>query len=87
MEFYKISHLLSRVKELLVSHDTIKKETERVILEKTSIKINPDNLSIHGGTIFIEDTPGVKSVIFIKKEPILAELKKTLQTKAPINIR
>lgn len=87
MEFQKLSTLLKKWSGLAVSNEIIKKEIADTIFKKTGVLVSAERISIKNNTLLVEESPGVKSVIFIHKQPILAELKEKLNKKAPVDIR
>ena len=87
MEFQKLSSLLEKFKTLAISHETIKKEIIDIIFKKTGVLVGTEHIIIKNNTLTIEERPGVKSVIFIHKQSILAALKEKLNKKAPTDIR
>ena len=87
MEIQKLSTLLKKWRGLAVSNETIKKEIINTIFKKTGVLVGAERISIKNNTLFIEEGPSVKSVIFIHKQPILEELKERLNKKAPTDIR
>ncbi len=87
MEIQKLSSLLKKWRSLATSHETIKKEIIDTILKKTGVTIDTERIIIKNNTLTIEESPAVKSIIFIHKQPILDELKEKLNKKAPTDIR
>lgn len=87
MEIKKLASFLEKFKILAVSRETIKKEIVETIFKKTGALIDADHIIIKNNTLIIEENPGVKSVIFMRKQQILGELREKLDTKAPADIR
>ena len=87
MEFQKLSTLLKKWSGLAASNEIIKKEIIDTIFKETGVLVGAERISIKNNTLSIEESPSVKSVIFIHKQPILAELKEKLNKKAPTDIR
>ncbi|MDO8572793.1 MAG: hypothetical protein Q7S11_03445 [bacterium] len=87
MELQKLSTLLNKWRRLAISHETIKKEIIETIHKKTGVMVNLEKISTKNNILSINESPGVKSVIFIHKQQILEALKEKLGNNSPTDIR
>lgn len=65
----------------------IKDAVIQAILKEVGEKIEPKNIKIQNTSIFLSASPTLKSEVFMQKEEILRDLKESLGTKAPLDIR
>lgn len=87
MELQKLSTLLNKWRRLAISHETIKKEIIETIHKKTGVMVNLEKISTKNNILSVNESPGVKSVIFIHKQQILEALKEKLGNNSPTDIR
>jgi plasmid replication initiation protein len=87
MEFKIIAELLKKFKNIAVAQELVKNETAEIINKKTGITINTQQVSLLGNKIFLKGSPAIKSLVFMRKNEILNELKNKLGKQAPIDIR
>ena len=83
----KISELLTKFNQLLKSGTETRQTTVLVINKYTQAGLDEKKIKIQNGIARIPASPTVKSEIFIKREEILNELRKSLGSRAPKELR
>lgn len=83
----EIKNLLLKFGNFLISEELKKETARKVIFEITQIQLQKDEIEIRNGEIFLKIKPIYRSEIFLKKDQILSELKKTLGKRAPQTLR
>jgi len=75
-DFRHIREFLEKISLLIKEKEDFSVQASSVISDKIKFKIEPQNLKIKNGFIFIKTAPIIKNEIFLKKNLILEELNK-----------
>jgi hypothetical protein len=79
----EIKDLLSRFRHILFSGEVKKESVREVISRIIKIQIKKEDIEIKNGTVYLNIKPIYKNEIFLKKEQIFLELKKSLGDRSP----
>ncbi|MCR4284085.1 MAG: hypothetical protein NUV64_02075 [Parcubacteria group bacterium] len=82
-----LSPFLEKFKSLKIPKEAIVDDIMEIILNKTGIKLEKENIVVNKPTVFIKANPMIKNEIFFKKQQILEELEKQFYSKTIIDIR
>jgi hypothetical protein len=83
----EIKDLLARFSEVLLGEEA-KVDLVRTIIEETiGVKINPEDIKIKNGTIYLNIKPIYKNEILLKQEKISQKLLEAFGKKSPKDIR
>ena len=82
-----IENFLKKFKKITPPDDFIKKQIIKSIDKKTGIKINNKQITYKNNIIYIKTKQEERSFIFLNKEKIIEDLKKTLKNKTPKDIK
>jgi hypothetical protein len=83
----EVRDLLAKFSNLLVSEEFKKESIRKTIEEVVGVGVDPKDIEIKGGTVYLNIKPIYKNEIFIKKEKIQATLQEKLGRKSPQDIR
>ena len=83
----EIKDLLLNLKNTLLAEGYRKEEIRRIISEQIKIQIETKDIERKNGIIYLNIKPIYKNEIFLKKEQIFSELKKTLGQKSPSDFK
>ena len=68
--------ILEELSKKIKGAEIYKEEVSLVISRLLNININPDQISIKNGTLFLNVSPTIKSALLLKKEVLIKELSK-----------
>lgn len=83
----EIKDLLNRFNNILLSEEGKSESIRKAISEIIKIKIEPKDIKIKSGTIYLNIKPIYKNEIFLKQDQIFNKLEEFLGKKTPKNIR
>jgi len=78
---FNISNYLSKFKSVLVSNKISKDVVSSIIKDVSRVTVDPKNVTIKSGVVYIKASPAVKSTLFVHKELILKKIKETSDNK------
>ena len=84
---FNIGDFLKKFNALVPQEKIIKDELIRVVSAETGIFLSKDEISFHGGVVFLKTTPATRNELFMRKKALLSEMKKSLGDKSPQDIR
>lgn len=82
----KIGDLVSRFKNFVPPEKILKRVIAESIEEETKLRININHIDIGKGIVRIQNTPGAKLKILLKKHKILDNLNNKLGSRCPRDI-
>jgi hypothetical protein len=68
--------ILEELSKKIKGAEIYKEEVSLVISRLLNININPDQIAIKNGTLFLNVSPTIKSALLLKKEMLIKELSK-----------
>ncbi len=68
--------ILEELSKKIEGAEIYKEEVSLVISRLLNININPDQISIKNGVLFLNVSPTIKSALLLKKEVLIKELSK-----------
>ncbi len=83
----EIKDLLARFNHILLGEEGRIESVRSAISESIGLELNPKDIRIKNGTVFLNIKPIYKNEIFMKREEIFSRLQKTLGAKSPSDIR
>ena len=83
----EIKDLLSRFGNILASEEFKGESVRRAITEVIGLPLEPKDVKVKNGTIFLDAKPIYKNEILIKKEKILSKIQEYLGERSPHDIR
>ena len=81
-----MNHPENYLAKFKVAGSEVKEAALEVIFKQAGVKLEKSQLRLSGFNLHLTVRPVERSVIFIKKEKILAELRQLLDKQAPKNI-
>jgi cell division protein FtsX len=82
-----LGNFLDKFKKIFSGAKFQKDAILSIINSTAKIQLDEKDIEVKDFKITLKTSPGVKSVIFMRKQKILAELKNALGNEAPIDIR
>jgi len=83
----QISFFLQRARALLSSDSLVRDSLREALRSVCGMSIASDAISIRGNQVSLSVSPLLKNEIFIKKEPLLAEVRRLLPATPIIEIK
>lgn len=84
---FNIDDFLNKFKNLTPPDNEVREKVIEIIKNEINITIDKKNISIRNNSIFIKTKPIIKNELFINKEKLLHELKKSFGSKTPNDIK